>query len=61
MSEYFKEQKEVAEKSATKNENKLIKVKLLIELPSFKGKRLPKDSVIEIAEKSFDKKIMTKI
>lgn len=61
MSDLFKEAKEAAESKPAAKKDKLIKVKTLVELPFYKGKRIPKGRVIEVLESNFNAKLMEKI
>lgn len=61
MSDYFKESKEVAEsKPATKKDARTIKVVTLVELPSYKGRRVPKGATLEVPIEAFNDKLMLK-
>lgn len=61
MSELFKEAKEVAEvKPATKKDARMIEVVTLVELPAFRGKRIPKGTSLKIPAEAFNEKLMSK-
>lgn len=65
MNDFFKDKEGADQKSAPKKEEvkpaKLIAVEALQEIPSYKGKRIPKGAKFSILETAFNKELMKKI
>jgi len=63
MSDLFKKDSSeaVEVKPTAKKEIKTIKVKTLVELPAYQGRRIPAGTVLTIPAEAFNDKLMTKI